>query len=104
MSMMSLNVMYFCGKFEKSFNQSIIDQPFYIDEKNTKRVKCMSGMMNQLFYGMIPELKTSFIELPYEVKNNKKYFSDYLKKYKIDFSVDLNVRKKKNILSLNILI
>ncbi|XP_033215190.1 alaserpin-like isoform X2 [Belonocnema kinseyi] len=65
-SIISMNVMYFCGKFKTSFNRSLIDQPFYIGEQNTKRVKCMSGMMNQLFYGRISELKASFIEVPYE--------------------------------------
>ena len=59
--------MFFYGRFEYQFNKSLIDQPFYIDEKNTKRVKCMSEMIKQLYYGRIPELEASFIELPYEV-------------------------------------
>ncbi|XP_043485047.1 alaserpin-like isoform X2 [Leptopilina heterotoma] len=65
-SVMSINVIYFRGKFLQSFNKSLINQPFFTDETNARRVKSMCGMMKQLYYGEVPELKASFIEIPYE--------------------------------------
>lgn len=65
-SIISINVIYFRGKFLHTFNRSLISQPFFTDEKITKRVKSMCGMMNQLYYGDVPEIKASFIEIPYE--------------------------------------
>ena len=74
-----INAVYFKGEWKYKFETAkTSNKPFYVDETTVKSVPmmCIEGSFKQ---GFIPELKSSFIELPYKVRYYKKYINITIK-------------------------
>ncbi|XP_015190274.1 PREDICTED: serine protease inhibitor 3/4-like isoform X2 [Polistes dominula] len=65
-AMVLVNAVYFKGNWKNKFNSKLTqDRPFHVSKTEVKNVPTMhrTGMYN---YGVLPECKASFIELPYK--------------------------------------
>ncbi|XP_014606418.1 PREDICTED: serine protease inhibitor 3/4-like isoform X5 [Polistes canadensis] len=65
-AMVLVNAVYFKGNWKKKFDPKLTqDRPFHVSKTEVKNVPTMyrSGKYN---YGVLPECKASFIELPYK--------------------------------------
>ncbi|XP_043499826.1 serine protease inhibitor 3/4-like isoform X4 [Polistes fuscatus] len=65
-AMVLVNAVYFKGNWKNKFDPKLTqDRPFHVSKTEVKNVPTMyrSGMYN---YGVLPECKASFIEMPYK--------------------------------------
>lgn len=66
-----VNAIYFKGKWQQPFNPNYTElKPFYVDQFTTKQVSTMykRAIFN---YGYLDNLYAEFIEIPYQVSNEK---------------------------------